>query len=200
MLICNTCNEAKPLTAEHFYWYAKEKRFMRKCKACRYLYQKEWKKKNAKTIKEKRAKYNKENAKRILAQQREYAKNKRRTNPIFRLRRNISRAVRAGITKNGSISKTLSYSINDLKAHLEGQFESWMNWNNYGAYNNNWNDDDMSTWTWNIDHIIPQSDLPYDSEHHLNFFKCWALGNLRPFPAKQNCVDGLTRVRHNGAL
>jgi hypothetical protein len=29
------------------------------------------------------------------------------------------------------------------------------------------------------------------------FNDCWALCNLRPLSAKQNLVDGVTRVRHN---
>ena len=43
-----------------------------------------------------------------------------------------------------------------------------------------WNDNDQSTWTWNIDHIIPQSTLPYTSMDDEIFKKCWALENLRP--------------------
>jgi len=39
-----------------------------------------------------------------------------------------------------------------------------MSWNNYRKYNpKKWKDDDICTWAWNIDHIIPQSDIPYTS-------------------------------------
>jgi hypothetical protein len=48
-----------------------------------------------------------------------------------------------------------------------------------------------------IDHIVPQSDLPYSSMNDENFQKCWALENLRPLSAKQNYLDGMTRIRHN---
>jgi hypothetical protein len=69
-----------------------------------------------------------------------------------------------------------------------------MNWNNYGIYYTNlWNDNDPSTWVWNIDHIIPQSKLPYTSMEDDNFKKCWALDNLRPYSAKQNIIDGNKR-------
>ena len=44
--------------------------------------------------------------------------------------------------------------------------------------------------------LIPQSDLPYTSMEDTNFKKCWALENLRPYPAKQNYLDGVYRVRH----
>ena len=72
-----------------------------------------------------------------------------------------------------------------------------MNWNNRGIYKvNTWQDNDVSTWKWNIDHIIPQSCLPYTSMEDDNFKKCWALENLRPYSAKLNVLDGVLRARH----
>ena len=72
-----------------------------------------------------------------------------------------------------------------------------MTWNNQGKYNPEiWNDSDQSTWTWQLDHIIPQSDLPYASMEDDNFKKCWSLENLRPYSAKQNLIDGSKRLRH----
>jgi len=69
-----------------------------------------------------------------------------------------------------------------------------MTWKNYGSYCVNlWDDNDCSTWTWNIDHIIPQSKLPYISMDDDNFKICWALENLRPLSAKQNLIDGNKR-------
>ena len=73
-----------------------------------------------------------------------------------------------------------------------------MNWQNKGSYRvKTWDDNDQTTWKWQIDHIIPQSDLPYTSMEDDNFKKCWALENLRPLSAKQNIFDGTNRVRHN---
>lgn len=40
----------------------------------------------------------------------------------------------------------------------------------------------------NIDHIIPQSALLYNSLEHPNFLKCWALENLRPLDARENIL------------
>lgn len=78
--------------------------------------------------------------------------------------------------------------------HLEKQFELWMNWENYGIYRASvWNDENTDTWTWHIDHIIPQSLLPYTSMKDDNFKKCWALDNLRPLSAKRNILDGNKR-------
>lgn len=132
-----------------------------------------------------------------------YIKNKKENNISFKLRINVSCAIagalkRKGASKQGkSILNYLSYSFEDLKNHLESLFEPWMNWSNWGLYNaTSWDDDNSVTWTWQIDHIIPQSDLLYLSLGDENFKKVWALANLRPLSAKQNCLDGCTKIRH----
>lgn len=121
----------------------------------------------------------------------------------FKLKKNISRAIKFNLHRNFSIKHRkscvlyLTYSMIELKIHLESQFEPWMTWNNYGRYNSKaWNDNDPLIWTWCIDHIIPQSDLPYQSMNDDNFKKCWSLENLRPLSSKQNHIDGVTRIRH----
>lgn len=100
--------------------------------------------------------------------------------------------------KNGeTIFNVLGYSSNKLKNHIENQFEDWMTWENRGNYRlNTWDDNNKSTWVWQLDHINPQSELPYFSIQDENFKKCWALENLRPYSAKQNILDGSRRTRH----
>jgi hypothetical protein len=131
----------------------------------------------------------------------------RKNNHLSKIRSNVSRSVRSALhnldkSKNGSsVLKYLKYTVEELKEYLESKFEPWMNWNNYGKYTNKtWNDSDSSTWTWQIDHIIPQSDLPYESMEHPNFQKCWALENLRPLSSKENLIDGVKRTRHKTTL
>lgn len=120
----------------------------------------------------------------------------------FRLRDIFSKTIRqklkiAGSSKDDSCIEFVNYSMQELKVHLEQQFESWMTWDNHGKYDAKiWDDNNSTTWTWQIDHIIPQSDLPYTSMDDDNFKKCWALSNLRPLSAKNNLLDGLTRIRH----
>lgn len=66
-----------------------------------------------------------------------------------------------------------------------------MNWNNRGKYNyKKWNDNDLSTWTWQLDHIIPHANFHYTSMTDVDFKKCWALDNLRPVSAKENILKG----------
>ena len=126
----------------------------------------------------------------------------RKTDPGLNLRHNISCSVRnalrkTGGTKQGSILGALPYTIDDLKCHLEGQFEPWMSWGNWGKYNpDTWDDNDADTWTWQIDHIVPQSELPYESMDDPNFAICWSLDNLRPLSSKKNNMDGVKRTRH----
>ena len=134
-------------------------------------------------------------------------RHRRRTDPVYRLRTNMSKLIghklkRVNSSKSGSICKYLSYSFDDLKNHLESQFEPWMNWNNYGKYcARSWNDYDRSTWTWQVDHIIPQSQLPYADMSDDNFIKCWSLDNLRPLSAKVNVIIGasLGKARQMGS-
>jgi hypothetical protein len=78
---------------------------------------------------------------------------------------------------------------------LDGKI--WMTRENRGNYiKKEWDDNDPKTWKWQIDHIIPQEDLPFDNYDHPNFLKCWDLNNLRPLSAKRNILDGVLRVRH----
>ncbi len=101
-----------------------------------------------------------------------------------------------GSSKNGSsILKHLPYTIEELKQYLELLFEPWMNWENHGKYNaRTWIENDQSTWVWHLDHIIPQTYLPYTSMEDNNFKICWELENLRPYNAKKNVEEGNKRT------
>lgn len=130
-------------------------------------------------------------------------KERRENDPSFKLRvylsRDIGRALKShSSSKQGkSITQYLPYTDEQLRLHIENQFEPWMNWDNHGKYvPETWDDDNSDTWTWQLDHIIPQSDFRYTSMEDEGFKKCWALENLRPLGAKQNVLDGVGRKRH----
>lgn len=120
---------------------------------------------------------------------RKYKRKRRHMDPVFRMRENVSNAILKALknvksNKAGrSILQYLSYAIQDLKEHIEKQFSGEMSWDNYGIF-------------WHIDHIVPQSDLPYSSMDDDNFKRCWALNNLRPLEAKRNMLEGAKRTRH----
>ena len=112
-----------------------------------------------------------------------------RSDPAFRLRNNLRRAIwealqYGGGSKGGrSILTYLPYSMEDLKRHLEALWEPWMNWDNYGVL-------DFEVRTWQIDHITPQTLLPFSDFSDMNFLKCWALSNIRPLESSKNLEKG----------
>jgi hypothetical protein len=120
----------------------------------------------------------------------------------FKLRKLVSGSILQSLLSNqsykiGSILQYLPYTIQELKEHLEKQFELWMTWDNISTYKKDtWDDTDQTTWTWQIDHIIPHSTFNYTSMEDQAFKECWALSNLRPYSAKQNWLDGINRTRH----
>ncbi len=129
-------------------------------------------------------------------------KNRQENDILYRLKTLVSRIVgnclkNRGTSKSSTFKEYLPYSQEILKNHLENLFEPWMNWKNWGRYDpKTWNDDDSTTWKWQLDHIIPISDFEFLSEKDQAFKDCWALSNLRPLSAKQNVLDGVRRVRH----
>lgn len=103
------------------------------------------------------------------------------SDPEFRLRGSIRSRVwealrKAGGTKNSSILNALPYSLEELKWHIESQFDDGMDWDKPGSFS--------------IDHIIPQSMFKYSSLNDPEFRLCWSLDNLRPLVPSQNFSDG----------
>jgi hypothetical protein len=93
--------------------------------------------------------------------------------------------------------KYVDFSIAEFEEYLESKFDWWMNWDNWGVYDpKTWNDDDPTTWTWQIDHETPRSEFKYTDMEDQAFKDCWAMTNLRPYPAKQNILEGSRRTRH----
>jgi len=156
---------------------------------------------NKEEIKQRVREYSKNNKEKIYQYKQEYRQRpevkerrnqqdstRRKEDPVYKIRSSVSRSVnraikRNGSRKEGSILKHLPYSINELKEHLENQFEDWMNWSNYGSAN-------TYNKRWNIEHIVAHSKFHYDSMKHPNFRKCWALKNLRPMDARENSSKG----------
>lgn len=170
------------------------------------LKKKKYQSNNKLEIKKNKKEYYLSNKEKLLSHQKEYQnthkkeRNKHlslryKNDPVYRCRIILSTSIRDMLTekkssKNGkSCLDYLKYTIKELKEHLEQQFEPWMTWQNQGIYNpNTWDDNDPSTWTWQIDHIIPHSIFRYTSMKDHAFQECWALKNLRPLSAKQNLL------------
>lgn len=157
---------------------------------------KQYRKDNIDSFKAYMKEYREINRIEINEYKKEYENNRWKTDLDFKLKKLVSSSIydalqKANSSKNGySCFDFLGYTIQELKSHIEQQFESWMTWDNQGRYlPKNWKDDDQTTWTWNIDHIIPKSKFKYQSMNDEEFRKCWALNNLRPYSAKQNVMD-----------
>lgn len=200
---CKICNEIKPIEYFRFYISAKKKGAVKDyssyCLSCDKVRHKKANKESAKKRKLKNIELGKarenlsnltkeEKKLRKLAQKRKYYRNKIESNDIFfKLRKSVSGALYKSLflfeSKDyNSKIEFLPYTIAELKAHLESQFEPWQSWSNYGKYLLN------GPLTWQIDHIIPQSKLPYTSFEDENFKKCWALENLRPLESRANLL------------
>lgn len=116
----------------------------------------------------------------------EWMRKRRKNDPAYRLRRNVSLAVFKAIKATGR-SKAgkatfdhLSYTAKQLKAHLESLWEPWMNWSSYG----------FGAGKWCIDHMIPHSAFYYTAITDAAFRECWALSNLRPLGIIENLHKG----------
>ena len=114
-----------------------------------------------------------------IPENKEKARQQYATDPMYRLNRNIGCVIRASLQTN-NLSKNnrhwesiVGFTLQELKIHLEQQFDSYMNWDNHGSY-------------WHVDHIIPLSSLTFDSEEHENFKLLWSLGNLQPLFGPEN--------------
>ena len=193
--ICSRCKFEKDFT--EFVKCSQAKDGLRSsCKECSSKYyqdnkekitarEKQYRQDNKEKIAEYRKQYNKKyylnNKDKYIKRYVSWRRRRHRMDSVFKLRHNVSVSVRTGIkkqfvTKNNSTWNALPYTPQQLKKHIEIQFDNWMTWKNYGE--------------WHIDHIIPQSKLLYDSLDHPNFRKCWALENLCPLEAKENIKKG----------
>ncbi len=105
------------------------------------------------------------------------ARNKRRRKDIpsvsicERMSAGIKNSLRDG--KNGrSWESLVGFTVADLMAHLERQFQKGMNWENRGE--------------WHIDHIRPISSFSFETADCPGFKEAWALTNLRPLWSDDN--------------
>jgi hypothetical protein len=204
MKVCTKCKIEKELT-EFSRDKHKKDGFYNQCKECKKIYREEYNKINYDRLKEFKEQYLKNyyetNKKIILEKQKIYYEknkdktklrdkeyrlknkdkinkqkiNKKSTNPLFKLRTNVSNLIYISLKKQGYSKKSKTYQIlkctfEEFKIHLEKQFTEGMSWSNMGK--------------WHLDHIYPVS-LAKDEEeliklnHYTNFQPLWAIDNIR---------------------
>ena len=127
------------------------------------------KKKNHKQNKEWREKNKKRTNKRL--------KNRYHNDINFKIVKNLRTriwSVLKGINKSKKTLELLGCSVEELKIHLEAQFEPGMTWDNHGK----------GSGKWNMDHIKPCAffDMTNSKQQEL----CFHYSNLQPLWAEEN--------------
>lgn len=119
--------------------------------------------------------YRKENKEGLKVYYKEYIKERRKVDSNFRiaisLRSRLWSALKSQSTSKKN--KTVDYiwcTIEELRNHLERQFQPWMTWDNY--------------WKWHIDHIHPISKFNLTEESEIHKAMNWK--NLQPLWEDEN--------------
>lgn len=167
-------------------WYEKHpgyhKEYMRSWskKESAQKYFESWRTKNPKYFREYLKSWRTKNREKYRKFLNTYIKNKRENDISFKLSQNMGRAVWGALKgkKSGlGWEKLVGYTLQDLMVHLEKQFDSKMNWDNYGSY-------------WVVDHKKARSLFKYENPEDEEFKKCWALENLQPMEKITNIKKG----------
>jgi hypothetical protein len=106
---------------------------------------------------------------------REYEKNRKKTDPDFKLRKTLRSRIGTALSniKQGKYMNTMDLvgcTIDELKQHLESQFDEGMSWENHGK--------------WHIDHIVPCRS--FDLTKKINQQVCFNWTNLQPMWGEEN--------------
>lgn len=202
---CTRCGLEKPATTDHFAPHKIGKFGLRShCRPCRKEYdaamrerpdqlqrQQKWRDANKGVVRKHNEKWRaankstahvaawrKRNIDHARARDAERNRNRRKTDPAYRLKCRMS--ARLSMMAKGKGGKSsfelLGYSPEQLCRHLERQFLPGMTWDNIGE--------------WHIDHIIPVSAFNIHSPDDPDFRVCWGLANLRPLWRRDNQVKG----------
>jgi hypothetical protein len=146
----------------------------------------EYGRRNSEHLKKKANEYRAANREKARAWGRKYGKvhraklmdklrDKRRSDPMFRLKDAIRGSIRAYLgsrkTRRGSTFEIVGCTPDFLREHLERQFKSGMTWENYGSH-------------WHVDHRIPLASGR--SPEEIKGLSHWT--NLQPLEALENLI------------
>ena len=181
---CCKCGETKEL--EQFNKNRSRKDGLQpECKACNAAHraanrehiaaqQAAWRAENREQIAAQQATYRAKTRQQKAKYLAEYARNRRRTDPDFRLRENLRCRLKMAIRSNaktGSAVRDLGCSIAELWLHLESQFQPGMTRENYGT-------------VWSIDHIYPLTKAHLSDRVQFLAVNNWR--NLQPMFGPEN--------------
>lgn len=140
-------------------------------------YHAKWRELNKEYVREYSRKLSKINAEEKRAKRNRYIKNKRNSDPVYRLRQVVRCRLRMFFTlssfrKNCKTIDLIGCDFETLKNHLESQFKDGMSWDNMGQ--------------WHIDHIKPL----YLAKDEKSIYELCNYKNLQPLWAKDNLIKG----------
>lgn len=121
--------------------------------------------------------YREKNIDKIRKTKRDYERNRKARDPLYKLINNFRTAIyqvlkENNINKNGHYFDILKYTPEQLISHLESKFSENMTWDNYGE--------------WHVDHIKPISSFMILEIGDEEFMNCWSLDNLQPLWGNEN--------------
>ncbi len=109
---------------------------------------------------------------------RNWERNKYQTDANFKLKKICRSRIRhalKGINKSASTIKLIGCTIEELRKHIESQFEPWMTWKNHGL--------------WDIDHI--EACAKFDLTCPVQQLACFNWNNLQPMGHIENIKKGM---------
>ena len=138
---------------------------------------KKWAEQNKEHLKEYLKEYREKNTEKIKKTKRDYERNRKASDPIYKLISNFRTAIyqvlkESNVDKNKHYFDILQYTPESLIKHLESQFENNMNWDNYGE--------------WHVDHKLPITSFNIEEMGDEEFMRCWSLENLQPMWGTDN--------------
>lgn len=141
-------------------------------------YQKEYE--NRPEVKEKRKEYEKKRSQ--LPERKQRTNEARKSDPKYKKRKLLRDKVREAVIYErcyiSTIHKLIGCDVQTARAHLESQFKSWMNWDNYGS----------GKGKWCIDHIIPVASIDIFDESEAK--RIFHYSNMQPLEFVNNSEKG----------
>lgn len=186
--VCSKC-KVEYDTNQFYNSTAKKDGLSSNCKNCRIEYTIN----NMEKIKQTKKEYYYNNRDSAVKKSMDYEKNKKKTDPLYTLKKDIGAIIRKTLRYNKSatfrekskLKDILGCSLQFFRNYLEEQFQPWMNWDNRGLYNGQPNHG------WDVDHIIPKSTAKtIDEVIKLNHYT-----NLRPRCSYLNRVEDKIKNR-----
>lgn len=155
--------------AEKLKEYRRNYRELNKVKAS--IYSAEYRKNNKEKLKEKKKEYF--SRPEVRRKRSGYNKKRKKYDVKYRMTCVMRSCLSEAASGRRGALRHVTWTVEQLKEHLERQFLTGMTWENYGE--------------WHIDHIIPVKSFCYQRPEDSDFRSCWALSNLRPLWALDNC-------------